>query len=419
MFMFSFFKKSNNGGKDPRVITDAAKIDAFLERGIENIFPSKDFVRAKMLRGERLSMYLGIDPTGKTLHFGHAIPLRKLAEFQKLGHQVILLIGDFTAMIGDPTDKSAARRKLTRAEVLDNARLYKDQASKFLDFSGPNRAILRHNSEWLDKLNFGDVLELASLMTVDQMLKRDMFAKRMEANLPIYIHEFMYPLMQGYDSVAMDVDGEIGGNDQTFNMLAGRDLMKSIKGKEKFVMAVKLLTDSSGKKMGKTEGNMVSLDQTADDMFGKVMSWSDGLILPGFEICTDVPLAEIAEIRASIEIPGANPRDAKVRLAKEIVSIYHSRDAADAAYEHFMNTFKKGEVPEDAVEVRADKGAKLSDLALEAGLVASKGEFRRLAEGKGVSEVGNGDAVLDFEYKIERDIDVRLGKKRFLKVRVK
>lgn len=418
--MFSFMKK-------PAVVTDAARIDAFLERGIENIFPSKDFVRAKMLRGERLSMYLGIDPTGKTLHFGHAIPLRKLAEFQKLGHQVILLIGDFTAMIGDPTDKSAARRKLTRAEVLNNARLYKDQASKFLDFSGPNKAILRHNSEWLDKLNFGDVLELASLMTVDQMLKRDMFAKRMEASQPIYIHEFMYPLMQGYDSVAMDVDGEIGGNDQTFNMLAGRDLMKSIKNKEKFVMAAKLLTDSSGKKMGKTEGNMVSLDQTADDMFGKVMSWSDGLILPGFEICTDVPLAEIAQIKAGLEGAGAgngattaiNPRDAKVRLAKEIVSIYHSRAAADAAYEHFMNTFKKGEVPEDATEVRADKGAKLSDLALEAGLVASKGEFRRLAEGKGVSEVGNGDAILDFEYKIERDIDVRLGKKRFLKVKVR
>ena len=417
--MFSFKKRS-------AVVTDAARIDAFLDRGIENVFPSKDFVRAKMLRGERLSIYLGIDPTGKTLHFGHAIPLRKLAEFQKLGHQVILLIGDFTAMIGDPTDKSAARRKLTRAEVLDNARLYKDQASKFLDFSGPNKAILRHNSEWLDKLNFGDVLELASLMTVDQMLKRDMFAKRMEASQPIYIHEFMYPLMQGYDSVAMDVDGEIGGNDQTFNMLAGRDLMKSMKGKEKFVMAVKLLTDSSGKKMGKTEGNMVSLDQTADDMFGKVMSWSDGLILPGFEICTDVPLAEIAQIKAGLEGAGAggttgatNPRDAKVRLAKEIVSIYHSRAAADAAYEHFMNTFKKGEVPDDATEVRADKGAKLSDLALEAGLVASKGEFRRLAEGKGVSEVGNGDAILDSEYKIERDIDVRLGKKRFLKVRVK
>ncbi|NDE68179.1 tyrosine--tRNA ligase [bacterium] len=332
MFMFSFKKRS-------AVVTDAARIDAFLERGIENVFPSKDFVRAKMLRGERLSMYLGIDPTGKTLHFGHAI-----------------------------------------------------HAVPYPSIDAIFRAV----------------------------------AKRMEASQPIYIHEFMYPLMQGYDSVAMDVDGEIGGNDQTFNMLAGRDLMKSMKGKEKFVMAVKLLTDSSGKKMGKTEGNMVSLDQTADDMFGKVMSWSDGLILPGFEICTDVPLAEIAQIKAGLEGAGAggttgatNPRDAKVRLAKEIVSIYHSRAAADAAYEHFMNTFKKGEVPDDATEVRADKGVKLSDLALEAGLVASKGEFRRLAEGKGVSEVGNGDAILDSEYKIERDIDVRLGKKRFLKVRVK
>ena len=304
--MFNFKKKVE-------VVVDEKQIDSFLNRGVEAIFPNKDFLKSKLVKGERLSFYLGVDPTGKTLHLGHAIPLKKLGELQKLGHQIIFLIGDFTAMIGDPTDKSAARKKLTREQVLDNCKEYQKQASKFISFTGPNKAQMKFNSQWLNAMNFGDVLELASQMTVDQMLKRDMFQKRMAEDKPIFIHEFMYPLMQGYDSVAMDVDGEIGGNDQTFNMLTGRDLMKSIKNKEKFVLATRLLTDSSGKKMGKTEGNMVSLDQTAEDIFGKVMSWADNLIIPGFEIITDVPLEEVAEIKGKIE-SGSNPKEFKMKL---------------------------------------------------------------------------------------------------------
>ncbi|MEI6057801.1 MAG: tyrosine--tRNA ligase, partial [bacterium] len=356
------------------------KIEQFLSQGIENIYPNKDFVKARLLKGnkgdQRLTMYLGIDPTGPTLHLGHATVLKKLKEFQDLGHEAVLLIGDFTGMIGDPTDKTAARKKLTRKEVLKNAKLYKKQASTFLKFKGKNKARIVYNSSWLSKMRFADVLELASHMTVGQMLERDMFEKRTEEGKPIFIHEFMYPLLQGYDSVAMNVDGEIGGNDQTFNMLTGRDLMKTVLNKEKFVMTVKLLTDTTGKKMGKTEGNMVSLDQSAEEMFGKVMSWSDGLILPAFELCTNVSVETIAEFKISLAA-GMNPRDLKVRLAKEIITIYHGADAAGAAEENFVNTFKKGELPDDVKEVSVPADTQLVDVLVKEGIVASKGDFRR------------------------------------------
>ena len=406
------------GKTTTKIITDPAQIEEVLTRGVENIFPNKDFLKSKLVKGERLTFYLGVDPTGPTLHFGHAIPLKKLGQLQKLGHQIIFLIGDFTAMIGDPTDKGAARKKLTHEQVLDNCKKYKEQASAFISFKGDNKALLKFNSEWLGKMNFGDVLELASNMTVQQMLERDMFAKRIEEKKPIYIHEFMYPLMQGYDSVAMNVDGEVGGNDQTFNMLAGRDLLKSLKNKEKFVLAVKLLTDSSGKKMGKTEGNMVSLDQNPEDMFGKVMSWTDGLIIPGFEIVTDVPLSEIEAMKRALT-NNANPKDLKIKLAKEIVTIIHGADAAEKAHQAFENTFKKGEIPTDIHQALVEKGTALVDVLVHEKLVASKGEFRRLIEGNAVTIFGTDEIIKDAFTKVEKDIVLRIGKKRFVKVVVK
>ncbi len=406
------------GLKKPQVITDEKKIDELLSRGVENIFPNKEFLKAKLMRGERVTLYLGIDPTGPTLHMGHAIPLKKLAEFQKLGHQIILLIGDFTAMIGDPTDKSAARKQLSRDQVLANCAKYKEQASAIISFTGPNKALLKFNSEWLSKMNFADVLSLASNMTVDQMLKRDMFDRRTQEGKPIYIHEFMYPLMQGYDSVAMDVDGEIGGNDQTFNMLAGRDLMKALKNKEKFVVASRLLTDSSGKKMGKTEGNMVSLDQTPEDIFGKVMSWTDELIIPGFEIITDIPTTEIEDMKKSL-VAGANPRDLKVRLAQEVVALIHGKEIAEKAHDAFENTFKKGEVPEGVTEIIAEHGTHLKDLIVQSKVVASNADWRRLIEGNAVTIVGTDEIIKDPYAKAEKDLTLRIGKKRFVKINIK
>ena len=399
--------------------TDKAAIDSFLSRSVEAVFPSKEAFAKALSSGRRLSMYLGVDPTGPTLHLGHVIPLMKLAELQRLGHQIIFLIGDFTAMIGDPTDKAAARKKLTRREVLRNLRLYKKQASKFISFSGKNAAKIKYNSAWLGKMSFADVVELASHMTVDQMLKRDMFRKRMDEGKPVFIHEFMYPLMQGYDSVFMNVDAEVGGNDQTFNMLAGRDFVKSLQGREKFVVATRLLVDPTGKKMGKTEGNMITLQDSASDMFGKVMSWSDDLIVSGLELCTPVSDTDIEKERAFLA-SGGNPRDAKVRLGEALVALHHGAEAAQRARESFFSTFSAGTIPADAPEANVVSGTLLVDVLLQNEVVSSKTDFRRLASEGAIKNLKNGgEAIKAFDATISEDADLKIGKHRFLKVRVR
>lgn len=400
----------------PNVSTDDTAISEVLGRGVENVFPNAESVKSVLKKGKPFTLYLGVDPTGPAMHLGHVIPLRKLGAFQKLGHKVIFLVGDFTAMIGDPTDKGAARKRLTRQEALANCKKYKEQASHFIDFSGSNKAEVRFNSDWLAKMSFADVIELASHVTVDQTLKRDMFEKRIQEKKPLYLHEILYPLMQGYDSVAMDVDGEIGGNDQTFNMLAGRDLAKSINGKDKFVLAMKLLVDSSGKKMGKTEGNMVSLDQKPEDMFGRVMSWPDELISVGFELLTDVPAAEIEKMKKDMA-SGANPRDFKAKLAEEIVSSVYGKEKAASAREAFFSTFKDGAIPDDAIRASAAKGEKLIDVLLREKIVSSKSDFHRLIEGGAISYVG-GEKISNSDFKIERPGTLRVGKKRFLTIEV-
>jgi len=402
------------GTNKPKIITDEDKINELLTRGVENTFPNSDFVKTRLKSGVKLSIYLGIDPTGTTLHLGHAIQLKKLSQFQKLGHQIILLMGDFTAMIGDPTDKTAVRKKLTHKEVLNNLKDYKTQASKFISFSGPNKAFFKFNSEWLGKMKFGDVLELASLVTVEQMMKREMFQRRNEEGKPIYIHEFMYPLMQGYDSVMMDVDGEIGGNDQMFNMLTGRDLIKILKNKEKFVITTKLLVDSNGSKMGKTEGNMVALNQTPEDMFGRVMSWSDDLIISGFELITDVSFDEYKSIKEEFEKGVSNPKEYKITLAKEIVKICHGEEAAQKAAETFMNTFSKGEFPEDSQVVSASKEEKIMDILVEKKVVESKSEFRRLVEAGAVSDYPDKKINDPNETVGEGERKIKIGKKTFV-----
>jgi tyrosyl-tRNA synthetase len=398
-------------------MVNTKEIESFLSRGVENVFPSKEAFSKALAGDKKLSIYLGLDPTGPTLHMGHAIPLMKLAQLQKMGHQIILLIGDFTAMIGDPSDKASARKQLTKKEVLSNLKLYKKQAAKFLSFSGRNKARLAFNSKWLSKMRFEDVINLASKMTVQQMLERDMFNKRLAEKKPIYIHEFLYPLMQGYDSVAMDVDAEIGGNDQTFNMLAGRDLMRSLKNKEKFVVATKLLVDPSGKKMGKTEGNMITLMDSPTDMFGKIMSWSDSLIISGFELCTRETDEDIAAHKQFLA-GGGNPRDSKIRLAHEVVALYYGKDVADKAEQSFVGAFSDGGIPDTAPVAEKAQGRLLVDILLEQKLVASKSEFRRLVTENAVKDIKFGKTIAAFDMKIDGDIDLKIGKHRFIKIRI-
>ncbi len=389
-----------------------------LTRGISSVYPSREFLESKINKGEKLTIYLGIDPTGPTLHLGHAIPIKKLSEFQKAGHKIILLMGDFTAMIGDPTDKSATRKQLTHKQVMVNLKNYKKQASSLISFSGKNAAQIKFNSKWLGKMNFEDVLSLASNMTVQQMLERDMFEKRIEEGKPIYLHEFMYPLMQGYDSVAMNVDGEIGGNDQTFNMLCGRDLMKTMKGKEKFVITMKLLEDNSGKKMGKTEGNMVALCDTSEEMYGKIMSWTDGLIVSGFELCTNISTQEIEDISKDLKSGIVNPRDFKMRLAKEIISVFYGEKKAKEAEDRWESTFSKKEIPTDIEDVIVKENSLLVDVLLNKKIINSKSDFRRLVDEGAITNMDLDEKVASHNENAKEGV-YKIGKKRFCKIIIK
>lgn len=384
-----------------------------LMRGVEQIYPKPEMLESRLREGKKLRLYVGFDPTGKDLHIGHALQLRKLKQFQDLGHEIILLIGSFTGMIGDPTDKSAARQKLTRKQVLENAATYKKQASKILSFTGKNAAKIMFNHKWLAKMTFEDVVDLASNFTVQQMLERDMFERRMQEGKPIHLHEFFYPLMQGYDSVAMDVDLEVGGSDQTFNMLAGRTLMKAVKNKEKMVMTLKLITNDEGKKMSKTEGGFIALNDTPEQMYGKVMAMDDSVIIPYFELCTDVPMDEVNGKKIQME-QGVNPRDVKAELAFEVVKTFHDEASAKRAADHFASVFQKHETPEDMEQITVASPESVVDVLVRSKLVASKSEARRMVEQGGVKF--NGEAVSSVDQMIEGTEDgavLQKGKRHF------
>ncbi len=389
------------------------RIEILLSKGVADILPSRGFLESLLLSGKKLSIYAGFDPTAPTLHIGHAIQLRKLRHFQDLGHKIIFLIGDFTARIGDP-DKLSARKPLTEKEIKTNLKLYKKQAGKFIRFSGPNAAVVKFNNKWLGKMKFAEVLELASHMTVDQMLKRDMFARRIAEEKPIYIHEFMYPLMQGYDSVMMDIDGEVGGNDQLFNMLTGRTLLKQLKNKEKFVITTKLLEDSTGAKMGKTTGNMISMIDTPQDIYGKIMSWTDGLIIPGFELCTDYTMSQIETVADELK-KGINPRDIKMRLAYEITRSIHGDLLATRAEASFVATFQQKEIDQD-IQTIAGNGRTVETVMLELSLVSSKAELRRLIDQRAVSNIETKEILSIEDSKKVAPGVYKIGKSRFIKI---
>jgi len=360
---------------------DQEIIERILEKGVEQILPSKQGLKDLLESGKRINIYQGFDPTANTLHIGHTVGMRKLEDFRKLGHHVIFLIGDFTARIGDPTDKSAARVMLTKEQVEANMQNYIKQASKIIDIENKENPVeILYNGQWHDKLTFKDVVELASEFTVQQMLKRDMFQKRLEENKPIHLNEFLYPLMQGYDSVMMEIDVEVGGNDQLFNMLAGRDMIFNHLKKEKFVLAGKLLETSDGTKMGKTTGNMIRMDDTPEDIYGKVMAFSDDIILRGFEILTFSTLKELDSCKQRLE-SGENPMSLKKELAFTITSEITSKEEAQKAQNFFESVFQKKdsetEIPEKEVE---ENEISLNDLLVKVGFAGSKGQAKRLIE---------------------------------------
>lgn len=359
-------------------------IDRLLAKGFVELYPSRGEVERRLRSGEKLRVYIGVDPTSPVIHIGHAVAIRKLAELQRLGHRIILLIGDFTGRIGDPTGKDASRVPLTKEQVLANADSYKEQVSKILRFDGDNPAELRFNGDWWDAMTAREMIQLAAQFTVQQMIQREMFQRRLAENKPIGLHEFTYPLLQGYDSVAMDVDGEIGGTDQTFNMLAGRTLMQALRDKEKVVFVTGLLPGTDGRKMSKSFGNVIGVSDPPYDVYARVMSLPDDLLLTYYEMCTDLDEDAIDEVRHAFA-NGVNPMSLKKRLARYITAAYHDEPASLAAEERFEREVQRHELPVEMPTVPIAAGAwPIADLLVAAGLTASKGEARRLIEGGAV-----------------------------------
>jgi len=394
---------------------------AFLRKGAVDLIREED-LRAKLERSARtgvpLKVKFGADPTAPDIHLGHTVAIRKLKAFQELGHTVVFLIGDFTSLIGDPSGRSTTRPRLTREEINANAETYKTQIFKLLD---PERTVIDFNSRWMDRLGSDGFVRLASHVTVKQILERDDFQKRINEERPVALHELLYPLVQGYDSVALGTDVELGGTDQKFNLLVGRNLQREYEQEPQVVITMPLLEGTDGvQKMSKSLGNYVGIDEPPAEMFGKVMSITDTLMWRYYELLTDLTPEEISRLKVSVGVLDRNPRDLKIELAKRIIKDFHSAEAADAAEEEFERIFKRREMPDVVAEVPVASGTwKLPRLIVETKLAPSMAEARRLIEQGGV-RVDN-ERITRPEAEVElhdgRAVLLQVGKRRFLSVR--
>jgi len=386
-----------------------------IARGADEILVKDELIK-KLESGKPLNIKAGFDPTAPDLHLGHTVLINKLRQFQLLGHQVIFLIGDFTGMIGDPTGKSATRPALTKEQVKENAESYQQQVFKILD---PDKTKVAFNSTWMDKMSAADIVRLASNYTVARMLERDDFSKRYKNNQSIAIHEFLYPLVQGYDSVALDADVELGGTDQKFNLLVGRQLQQAHGKAPQVVLTMPILEGLDGvQKMSKSLGNYIGIDEAPNEMFGKIMSVSDDLMWHYFELLSFRPLTEINAFKQDIE-QGANPRDIKFKLAEEIITRFHDAKAAEAAQADFINRFSKNAIPDDVpeVEINVDsEGMLLANVIKEAGLVTSTSDAHRMVK-QGAVKI-DGERVEDSKQKLNSGFSavMQVGKRKFAKV---
>ncbi len=400
------------------------KIEEVLTQGVIEVLPNKEGL-AKLMRQRKIRLYLGIDPTGPNIHLGQAIPLRKLRQFQELGHEVILLIGDFTTRIGDPSERESKRKPISPTQIKKNMATYKKQASKILDFK---KAKIKYNSKWLAKLSSKDWLELTSQVTVPQLLERDMFQQRMKKGNEVWVNEFLYPLMQGYDSVAMNVDLEIGSTDQTFNMLVGRKLQKIYHQKEKYVLTTPMLEGLDGREMSQSYGNTINLND--EKMFFKIMHLRDELIIKYFELCTDVPLKSIRDKEKNLREKTVNPMDVKKELAEEITRIYHGPKIAKEQAKAWTKEVQEGELPKYIATATgsfgSEKGNEINalDLLMEVANeldVPSRSEAKRMIR-KGSVETTDKEGKrkiikdLNEKIKIEEGMIIRYGKKDYVRL---
>lgn len=391
------------------------KIEEVLTRGVDKIYPTREGLEKVLRSDKKLTLYQGFDPTGTQLHIGHMTGLMKLRQFQNLGHKVIFLIGDGTGQAGDPSGKTKARDKFfTRDELRKNAIDYVKQASKIVRFEGENAAEIKYNSDWLNKLSLPEILDLIGHVSWQQLAERDLFQERIKSGETLNLREAIYPLLQGYDSVAMKVDLEIGGSDQTFNMLIGRQLVKDYLNKEKFVLTTSLLTDSDGKKIGKTEGNVTAITAPANDLYGMVMSLGDDVIAKCFENLTEISMAKVREMEKKIQA-GKNPMVFKKQLAFELTKMLNDEKAAQGAQENFEKTVQSGEMPTDIPTFKVTASKQLLDIIVEANLVTSKSEARRLVE-QGAVEVDGKKVRENLELSPTDGTIIKAGKRKFIKL---
>ncbi len=387
--------------------TNPQKIAELLTRGVDEII-HKEELEKKLLSGKQLRVKLGIDPTSANIHLGRSIPLLKLRDFQELGHQIVFIVGDFTGVIGDTSDKESERPMLTDAEIGENKKTYFEQIGKILDMSTVE---FRNNSEWLASLTYKEIGEHADQFSVADFIARDNIKRRLEAGKRVSLREMLYPLLQGYDSVAMSADVEVGGTDQRFNLLSGRTLQEHFGQVPQNIITNPLINGLDGRKMSSSWGNTITLTLPPSDMYGKVMSMADGEILTYFKVCTRVPLHEIGEIEQSMQ-NGANPRDSKMRLAREIVSFYHSKDVAEKAEAEFIETFQKGNIPEDVLEIKAP----YIEALLQAEIVTSKNELHRLLLEGGIKNAETGEKLESIPEHVDVPVIIKIGKRRFVKL---
>jgi len=388
---------------------------AVIKRGAVDLISEKE-LRDKLTRSEKerrpLRVKLGLDPTAPDLHLGHTVVLQKLKQFQDLGHIAIFLIGDFTGMIGDPTGRSETRPALTKDEIMANAETYKKQVFKILD---PEKTEVRYNSEWFEKINAADMIRLCAQYTMARIMEREDFKNRYQNNLPISIHEFLYPLVQGYDSVALEADVELGGHDQIFNLFVGRDIQKSYGQESQVLVTVPLLEGTDGvNKMSKSYGNYVGIDEAPDEMFGKLMSISDDLMIKYYELLSDIPLEGLTALKEGIATGKVHPKQAKVDFAKEIIARFHDENAAKAAHENFEKMFRDKEIPDDIETVtmnRYDAGIWLPKLMVNMGLVPSTSEGKRMIKQGAVTI--NGEKMTSEDLPAGNELVVKVGKRKF------
>ena len=405
--------------------SDVKKQLEIIKRGTAEITPETELVAKlenSLKKNQPLKIKLGLDPSAPDIHMGHTVVLQKMRQFQELGHQIIIIIGDFTGRIGDPTGKSEARKPLTEEEISKNAQTYKEQIFKILD---EEKTQVVFNSHWLAPLNFAQIVDLAAKTTVARMLERDDFSKRYSTNQPISIHEFFYPLMQGYDSVHLNADIELGGTDQKFNLLMGRTLQKEYNQEPQIAITMPILEGLDGvQKMSKSLGNYIGIDEAPEEIYGKAMSIADELMLRYFELVTDITLDELNQLKLQLEKGELHPRDTKMKLAKTLVSMYHGQDAAEKAEEHFKTVFQKRDLPDEIPEfvITSDMLEEgkvwLPKLMVDSDLSSSTSEARRLIK-QGAVKI-NDEKIEDVDYRLqpEDNMVIKAGKRKFLKIKI-